>query len=204
MALTNDTRVPLNSVAAKWQPEAFARVSARARNAFPLDANAGLQAGDKRGGGARRLRARTRQDGPPLAVARASAEPTARPADARRGGELVTTLGCLSCHRLDKAPDQSHAPTLASLGAGNWAQGCVADDAAARGQAPDFSFDAAQRVALRAFAQDGFPDALHRDVAAEFAGRQYAALRCNACHPRDTETDLLTRLAAAATQAKTA
>ena len=127
-----------------------------------------------------------------------------RPADIRRGGELVTTLGCLSCHRLDQSPDQAQAPTLASLAAGNWARGCVGDDAAARGRAPDFSFDAAQRGALRALARDGFPDALHRDVAAEVAGRQYAGLRCNACHPRDTETDLLTRLIAAAPQAKQA
>jgi hypothetical protein len=34
------------------------------------------------------------------------------------------------------------------------------------------------------------------DAPAEFAERQYTALRCQACHPRDTQTDLLTQLAA--------
>jgi cytochrome c2 len=203
LALTNDTRVPLNHVAAKWQPEslaAFLRAPAThfrwtrmpdfklatnevaALGAFVLD--------------------RARTDARWTTLSDGAAGTNA--GDVKHGGELVTTLGCLSCHTLDKTPDQSKAPALASLGADKWTRGCLAEAAAMRGPAPDFTFDPAQREALRAFAGADFPRTLQRDVAAEFAQRQYAALRCNACHARDTETDLLTRLAAAAPKPKTA
>ena len=203
LTLANDPRVPLNHVAAKWQPaalEAFLRApathfrwtrmpdfklltsEAAALSAFVLE------------------RAQTDPRWPALN----GPDSTARPGDAQHGGELVTSLGCLSCHTLEKVPDQSKHPTLASLAAKDWTRGCVAEDAAARGKAPDFSFDGTQRAALRAFAKDGFPETLRRDSAAEFASRQYGSLRCNACHPRDTETDLLTRLAAAAPKPKSA
>jgi len=199
--LPDDTRVALNHVAAKWRAEALpeflrapashfhwirmpdfklAKNEATALAAFVLD------------------RAKT----DPRWLAFASAEAGVRPPDAARGGELVATLGCLSCHSPDGRKNQSLAPALISFAAGKWTRGCVADDAAAMGKAPDFGFDAAQRAALRAFARDGFPEALRHDVPAEFAARQYVSLRCNACHPRDAETDLLTRLAAAAPKAK--
>jgi len=201
MALTTDIRVPLNSVAAKWQPEAFAAFLRAPAAHFRWTRMPDFKlATNEAAALAAFVLERAQTD--PRWPAPGRVETDARAADARRGGELVTTLGCLNCHRLDKSLDQSHAPTLASLGAANWTRGCVGDAAAARGRSPEFGFDAAQRVALRAFAKDGFPDALHHDVAAEFAGRQYTALRCNACHARDTETDLLTRLAAAAPQAK--
>ena len=201
LVLTNDTRVPLNHVAAKWQSEsleAFLRAPAThfrwtRMPDFKLATNevAALAAFVLE-------RAKTDR----VWLAPSGADAAARSADAKHGGELVASLGCLSCHALDQVPDQSRAPTLASIGAGNWMRGCVADDAAARGKAPEFSFDGAQRAALRAFARDGFAEALHRDAVAEFAERQYVSLRCNACHPRDTETDLLTRLAAAAPKPK--
>ena len=200
IALTNDTRVPLHHVAAKWQPgalDAFLRAPAThfrwtRMPDFKLATNevAALTA---------------------FVLERARTDPrsllednTSEPGDPKRGGELVTSLGCLSCHTLDKAQNQAKSPTLARLAAGNWASGCVADDTVARGKAPEFTFDTAQRAALRAFAKQGFPAALHRDAAAEFATRQYVSLRCNACHPRDTETDLLTRIAAAAPKPKNA
>jgi cytochrome c2 len=201
LVLTNDTRVPLNHVAAKWQSEsleAFLRAPAThfrwtRMPDFKLATNevAALAAFVLE-------RAETNR----VWLAPSGADAAARSADAKHGGELVASMGCLSCHALDQVPDQSRAPTLASIGAGNWTHGCVADDAAARGKAPEFSFGGAQRAALRAFARDGFAEALHRDAVAEFAERQYVSLRCNACHPRDTETDLLTRLAAAAPKPK--
>ena len=150
------------------------RVPARTRNPLPLDPHAGLQAGDERGGGARGLRARTRQDRCPLAGTRRRGcqRPPGRRQPRRRTGGLAG-LPELPHARQGAGPIQS--PALASLAAGNWTRGCVADDAAARGKAPDFSFDDAQRAALRAFAKDGFAEALHRDVAAEFAERQYVS-----------------------------
>ncbi|MFO1511788.1 MAG: hypothetical protein U1F83_02575 [Verrucomicrobiota bacterium] len=195
-ALTNDSRLPLNHLAAKWQSaalEAFLRAPAThfrwsRMPDFKLATNevASLAAF---------LLDRAKTDARWLALG--SADAATRPADANHGSELVASLGCLSCHSLDKAQNQAKAPSLAKLAAGQWTRGCVADEAAARGKAPAFDFDNAQRTALRTFAKDGFAEALQRDSAAEFAERQYVSLRCNACHPRDTETDLLTRLSAA-------
>lgn len=201
LTLTNDTRVPLNSVSAKWKPEAFEAFLRAPATHYRWTRMPDFKlATHEVAALAAFVLERAKTDLRWLSLDRAESD--ARPADARHGGELVARLGCLSCHGLDKSLDQSQAPVLASLGAGKWTQGCMGDDAAARGKAPEFGFDTAQRAALRAFAKDGFPDSLRRDVASEFAGRQYVALRCNACHPRDTETDLLTRLAAAAPQAK--
>jgi hypothetical protein len=118
-----------------------------------------------------------------------------------RGRTLVTSLGCLGCHALDGEKDTSSAPALADLLPRDWTRGCLASDANQRGKAPDFGFDSSQRAALQEFSRRDALASLHRDASVEFAERQYAALRCNACHPRDHETDLLSALTAAA-QAK--
>jgi hypothetical protein len=114
----------------------------------------------------------------------------------------VSSLGCLRCHALDKATDRSEAPALGSLAEKAWIRGCLADDDAGRGKAPDFGLSTAQRAAFRAFRSNGFPQALLRDTPAEFASRSYTSLRCQACHPRDFDTDLLTQIEAAAPKPK--
>ena len=203
MALTNDTRVPLNSVAAKWQPEAFAAFLRAPAAHFRWTRMPDFKLATNEAAALAAFVLERAQTDPAGRRHRASGSrrpPGECPPRRRTGGYV----GLPELPPFGPVTGPIQAPTLAGLGAGNWARGCVGDDAAARGRAPEFSFDAAQRAALRALARDGFPDALHRDVAAEFAGRQYAALRCNACHPRDTETDLLTRLTAAAPQAKQA
>ena len=200
-AFTNDTRVSMHHLAAKWRAEAlpaFLRAPAAhfrwsRMPDFKLSPNEAEAL-------AALLLERARLDSGGLAIERAAT--SAPSGDARRGGELVSTLGCLKCHSLQQAADRFRAPALAALAKGNWTRGCLAADATARGKAPTFAFEGAQLASLRAFGRDGFPQSLQHDIAAEFAARQYAALRCNACHARDTETDFLTRLAAATSKPK--
>jgi cytochrome c2 len=117
--------------------------------------------------------------------------------DPQRGKELVSRLGCLSCHTLGQTQDRSQAPSLALLMKGNWDHGCLAENTSARSQAPNFGWTKPQGAALRAFGQNGSTANLQRDSADEFAERQITALRCQACHARDNQSDLLTQLAAA-------
>jgi len=116
------------------------------------------------------------------------------PANVEHGHSLVLSLGCLNCHKLDGEREIPVAPKLADLLQRDWQRGCLAGDAASRGRAPDFSFAGTEREALREFSSADALAALQRDTAAEFAARQYTALRCNACHRRDQETDLWSRL----------
>ena len=195
-ALTNDTRVPLNHLAAKWRPEALETFLKAPAAHFQWTRMPDFK-----------LTAIEARELAAFALDRAGVDPNWPPtgadkfdtgtADAHRGGELVNSLGCLRCHSLEGAQDQSRAPALAHAG-NDWTRGCLADAALKRGTAPDFGFDAKERGALRAFAEDGFPETLQRDNAAEFAERAYRSLRCQSCHPRDLETDLLTQLQAAA------
>jgi mono/diheme cytochrome c family protein len=199
LTLTNDTRVPLNHVAAKWEPAALDAFLRAPTNHFRWTRMPDFKlTADEAAGLAAFVLERAKTD------PRWAAPTNQAPGDAKRGGELVASLGCLNCHTLDKAQNQFQASTLATLARGDWTRGCVADKEASRGKAPDFALADSERSALRAFAKQDFPATLTRDCAAEFATRQYAALRCNACHPRDTETDLLTRLAAAAPKPKNA
>lgn len=197
LTLTNDTRVPLNHVTAKWDPsalETFLRAPAIRYRWTPMP---DFKLTTREVTALATFVLERAQTDPRWPVTGGNA-PVAKGADAKRGGELVAALGCLRCHTLDRAQDQFQAPTLPSLTARDWTRGCLGEDDPARGRAPDFRFDAASRAALRAFAGDGFPEALAHDAAAEFAERSYLSLRCNACHPRDLETDLLTQLGAAA------
>jgi cytochrome c2 len=204
--LTNDARVILSHTAAKWHPGALAEFlraptarflwsrmpdfklatnEAVALSAFVLD----------------RVRSTAGRQPPATApFNRADALPRAgsMAGDEQRGAVLTASLGCLNCHTLNHATNRATAPALAALATADWTRGCVADQPDDRGKAPDLALDAPHRSALRAFARDGFPAALHRDAPAEFAERQYVSLRCSACHPRDNETDLLTALAATA------
>jgi mono/diheme cytochrome c family protein len=97
-----------------------------------------------------------------------------------RGKKLVQTSGCLNCHSL-KLPNQFKAPSLAELGANKWEQGCLAEKRAGGSKAPQFSFSAAEREALRAF---GATDraSLARHVPMEFVDRQSRLLNCRECH----------------------
>ncbi len=110
--------------------------------------------------------------------------------DATRGAALLATAGCLNCHA---GLPPTTAPTLAVTLKAAWTKGCMAADATARGKAPDFAFTPAQRDALLAFAAGGFAS-LKQDAPIEFAERQIANLRCTACHARDGQPSVWSRL----------
>ena len=116
--------------------------------------------------------------------------PAAPKGDATRGAQLLVSSGCLNCHA---GLPPTTTPTLALTLKGGWTKGCLAADAPARGKAPDFAFTPAQRDALSAFAAAGFAS-LKQDVAIEFAERQVANLRCIACHARDDQASLWSKL----------
>ena len=110
--------------------------------------------------------------------------------DPVKGAQLLVSANCLNCHAGMPPTTQ---PTLAGTLATGWTKGCMADEAAARGAAPDFKLTEPQRAALRAFAADGF-DSLKQDVPVEFAERQLRNLRCTACHPRDAQASTWAQL----------
>jgi len=100
--------------------------------------------------------------------------------DATRGATLLATSGCLNCHA--GMPPTTQPPLSKILQ--NHARGCLAEEPAARGTAPDFHFAAAQRQALLSFLATDL-NSLQQDTPDEFAERQIQNLQCTACHARD-------------------
>jgi cytochrome c2 len=189
MVLTNDSRLFLGQVAAKWQPKALPDFLREPSKHFHWTRMPDFKLSEKEANAlAAFLVAQSAQPG-----TRADS-PTSK-SDAERGKELVSSLGCLSCHDLEGAPNRAPSP-MRALTKEIRDRGCLAENASARGKAPDFGFTQPERAALRALGQNDFPVTLQRDTADEFAERQFAALRCQACHARDNQNDLLTQLAA--------
>ncbi len=96
------------------------------------------------------------------------------------GKKLFESSGCLNCHSIDGS--KPVAPTAMDLAHADWTRGCAADG----GKGVDFAFTAEQKDSLRAFAATEWKPTLDRDPLPEFASRQMAALRCNACHSIDS------------------
>lgn len=114
--------------------------------------------------------------------------------DPARGEKLFASLQCGNCHTMKDVTPRP-APALSDLVAkSDWKTGCVAAEDSARGNAPDFSLDDAQRTALTAFAAGG-THTLFNDVPAEFAERAVRQFQCVACHARDDVEDRWTALA---------
>ncbi|MHB0957473.1 MAG: DUF6797 domain-containing protein [Pirellulaceae bacterium] len=107
--------------------------------------------------------------------------------DIERGRTAFENRGCLACHAVERnaaAPVPQRRPfvTFSSL-----ATGCLAGDGVRRGNAPQFPFDEAQRIALVAFLQTDSTFVIH-DAPAEAAQRAMARLRCTSCHRLDGES----------------
>ncbi|MBM3883092.1 MAG: c-type cytochrome [Verrucomicrobia bacterium] len=193
--LTDDPRVRLDHLAAKWQPRALEAFLRAPTQHFPWTRMPDFKlTGDEASALAAYLESRALAPEP---VAAPEGEPV-------RGLELAGSLGCLNCHTLEGTVASRTAPGLTDLWRRDWTRGCLAADLEARGTAPDFGFTATEREALERFASMEPADSLARSVPAEFAARQYAALRCQACHPRDHETDFLASLPLAAPATATA
>jgi mono/diheme cytochrome c family protein len=121
---------------------------------------------------------------------------SAKAGDPKRGEQLVASAGCTSCHGGLTPPGKSAARSFADLrGKETWSRGCVASDESHHGTSPVFTLTSDERAALSAFSETD-RSALTRDNPIEFAERQFAAMRCGHCHPRDgDESSLATTLA---------
>lgn len=114
--------------------------------------------------------------------------------DAMRGSRLFGTAGCVQCHRTGETEVPAlAAPRFEVLKGTALERGCLAESDADRGSAPSFAFTARQLTAMRTWLSEFGASTLGRDTPAEFAERSYRALRCQACHGRDSETDLLSQ-----------
>ncbi len=164
-------RVPLSHIKAKWQPPALREYLKDPAKNFASSRMPHFRFTDEE---AERITA--------YLLSGTQREFSAGPAgDAAKGAQLLVTSGCLNCHAGMPPTTQ---PALAATLANGWTKGCLADDANARGTAPDFALSVDQRDSLRAFAAGGFAS-LEQDSPIEFAERQIKNLRCAACHPRD-------------------
>lgn len=113
---------------------------------------------------------------------------------AELGKRLVIEKGCNNCHTI--APGgKPFASVLAGASledlreADRQNKGCLADGAARRGKAPEFSFRPGDREALRAFLRDGLSGP--RSPAPAYAARNdLVRFNCLACHTRDGEGGL--------------
>ena len=110
------------------------------------------------------------------------------------GKRLVVAKGCVNCHALlpggktigdsplFTALDDLKKPAKSALG-------CLANDAAQRGKAPDFGFTAPDRDALRLFLAEGLAGA-GSPASAHAARETIRRFNCLACHSRDGEGGL--------------
>lgn len=173
-------RVSLGHVKAKWQPKALREFLKDPAKEYPHIRMPNFRLTDEE---AERLTS--------YLIENAKREfPIAPKGDAAKGGGLLVSAGCTSCHA--GAPMMG-TPKLADTLTSGWNKGCVAPDAKARGKAPDFAFTKTQREALLAFAAAGF-DSLKQDAPVEFAERQIQNLRCSACHSRDAKQSTWSQL----------
>lgn len=120
--------------------------------------------------------------------------------DPAKGRELVASVGCLNCHAIGTEKTSATFPALSTISKSNLSKGCLAADAAARGNAPEFNLTDAQRAALVAFLSTDRLS-LGARSAPEFAERQVDSLRCTACHARDGAESLLAQSLDPASQA---
>jgi mono/diheme cytochrome c family protein len=173
-------RIPLSHVKAKWQPKALTAFLLDPAKDYPHIRMPHFRLTEEE---AQRLTA--------YLLETANREfPPAPKGDAARGAALLVSAGCISCHA--GAP-MVGTPKLAETLMGGWSKGCMAEEPAARGKAPDFALTPQQRGALLAFAASGF-DSLKQDSPVEFAERQIRNLRCDSCHSSDGRQSVWSQL----------
>jgi mono/diheme cytochrome c family protein len=113
------------------------------------------------------------------------------------GKRLVGAKGCANCHQVTLGtPEPPPAKAaLADLAApAKQHSGCLADEAAQRGAAPNFPLDAREREAVRAFLRDGL-SGVGSPAPAHAARVAIKRFNCLACHSRDGEGGIPPELA---------
>ena len=113
--------------------------------------------------------------------------------DVAQGRRLVQQRDCSACHALD-VPVSADRVTK-RLGHLDATAGCLADDAAHAGKAPDHGLSDAERAALRAFLPLA-EEAPFRRAPLDYVARQRRAQRCTACHGLDGQPSTWARWAA--------
>jgi len=192
---TIDSRVPLKWVRHKWQRDAVPAflMNPQAHYAWNRMPNFRLTEDE-----ARQITAFLWSQ--PAAAIKPE-QPSITP-DAKRGGELVQSLGCLNCHEIKvkdaKLENKREHPPLAVVvqKVRDQARGCLVDrepparhlEGAVPVRAPLFEFAQHQSDAIRAFLATQVTS-LDRDTPVEFASRQLRLAQCNACHKRDGDND---------------
>jgi len=108
--------------------------------------------------------------------------------DASKGAALATALNCGSCHAgLPMNP--ASAPPLELVFTKDWtAAGCVSSKPG--GKVPKLALTDDERASLVAFSKKGTAP-LTRHVPAEYAAAKVKALRCTSCHGMDGTPSLL-------------
>lgn len=177
---TNESRVPLAHVGAKFLPDTLAAYLLNPHAHYAWNPMPNFRLNQKEADG---IAAYLMKSTPERQIRAAKGDPA-------RGKQLVRSAGCLNCHAMEGEKSELQAPTLASIDGARWTQGCMGADPAARKGAPDFGLSDDNRHALLAFAATG-AGSLAQDSAAEFSARQVAAMRCTACHARDGKESLL-------------
>ncbi len=109
--------------------------------------------------------------------------PTRLAFNPENGRKLFESSGCLNCHAVDKS--EMPAPSAMDFAHADFKRGCVADERSQNNKGVDFAFTSEQIASLRALAGVDWKAVLQRDSLPEFTARQWAALRCNACHSID-------------------
>jgi mono/diheme cytochrome c family protein len=198
--MTDPPRVPLDYVASKFKPRALVQFLLNPQAHYAWNPMPNFKLADDE---AQRLAAFLLKHGTKALAA------VLPPGDARRGKALVASAGCLNCHPVQGQDSAlKPPPALAAVDKEHWSRGCLAHDPAERGHAPEFPLMAEQKRAIAFYATTAglaFESLKHASAGevTEFAGRQYAALRCNACHARDGQESLIASTLAAEVTALT-
>jgi mono/diheme cytochrome c family protein len=179
---TEHDRIPLNNVAAKFQPGALTEFLKDPSAYAPHRGMPNFQLNEEeRSTLSAYLTAKSKPTIP---------MPVKLTGDATRGAELAKANHCGSCHAGLPMPEKPTTSSLEKIFAADWtAKGCVAS-AEKRGAAPRLHLTEADKTALIAFSKIGTSSLAHNDKA-EAAERKFHSLRCDACHSRDASPALL-------------
>ena len=183
--LEADPRRTLAHVRAKWRPAALMKFLLR-----PEENHAGSRMPNFQ------LSAAEAESVSAFLLSRGAAPGAAEVGRAERGRELASELGCANCHAITDLPKRNPRPSLAEITARPTGQGCVAEDAADRGAAPDFGFTKGERLALARFLESDLASS-RRQVWHEMAEASFRTLRCASCHQREDAADFWFKLEAA-------
>jgi mono/diheme cytochrome c family protein len=180
-------RIPLNSVASKFQPGQLSAFLKNPQAHHPSIKMPDFQLDDTE---AKELAAFLRSE----STGRHTPDPSEfAPGDPTRGKELVQSLNCAACHT-GLPEGASTSPSLSKLKElEDWtANGCLAPEEK-RGSAPRLILDRETADHIAAFAKTQLAS-LDRSSPAHLAHRQLEALNCRACHSNDDQASLIASL----------